>query len=89
MKNTKTNPIEKAKSVKVNVKQNADDPTESLDVIASALIDVAAAFKRLNDSKLKRRAIILLLQDMTKLPQRDIEAVLDAAPRLVEVYTKP
>jgi hypothetical protein len=46
------------------------------------------AFKKIEASKLTRRAIVLLLQDQTDLSQRDINAVLDAAPKLEKYYTK-
>lgn len=69
------------------VKQNPINP-EPIEIIAQAIIDVANGFKVLNSSRLSRRTIVLLLQDATGLPQKQIGLILDAAPRLAETYLK-
>jgi hypothetical protein len=65
-----------------------NDTQEPLNVIVSSIHKVAEGFDSINGSGLSRRAIVLLLHDATEVGKRDIEAVLDAAPLLVERYTK-
>ncbi len=64
-----------------------NDTEEPLSVIVSSLHKVANGFDQINDSGLSRRAIVLLLHDATRVGKKDIDAILDAAPLLVERYT--
>lgn len=78
----------KAKTKTITVKTNEANP-ESLELLAKSIIEVSAAFDKINKSSLSRKAIVLLLNNMTKVPMAHIEAILDAAPLLVKHYTKP
>lgn len=71
----------------ITVKTNEENP-EPVELIAQSIIDVAEAAKKMNDSRLKQRAVILLIKDVTNLPMKDIEAVLNAAGKLKEYYVK-
>lgn len=62
----------------------AEVPTE---IMAQAIVDVANAAKKLANSRLTKRAILVLLRDETNLPMRQIEIVLDAAANL-DKYVK-
>jgi hypothetical protein len=84
MKSTKSTPA-KTQTITVNVKEENPEP---LELIAKSIIDIADAFNKINSGPLKRHTIVLLLQDATKLSQRDINKVLDAAPKLKEYYVK-
>lgn len=64
-----------------------NDTEEPLSVIVSSLHKVADGFDQINESGLSRRAIVLLLHDATRVGKKDIDAILDAAPLLVERYT--
>jgi hypothetical protein len=80
----------KASSKTVTVKVNEENP-EPLDVLAKSIIDVSEGFERINNSRLNRKAIVLLLQNAIgagRITQRNIEDVLDYAPRLKNLYTK-
>lgn len=77
----------KAKTQTITVKANSENP-EPLEVLAKSIIDVADAFKKINNSQLKRRTVIILLQDMTGISQTQIGKILDAAPLLKETYLK-
>lgn len=77
----------KQRTTEVTVKRDEKNP-EPLEIIASAIIEVADACIKLNTSKLNRRAVLLLLKDMTGLPMSDIGKVLDAAPKLKDTYLK-
>ena len=79
---------------KVTVKLNEPNP-EAVEVIADAIIKVSEAFKRISQSRLTRRAIICLIYDACpttsnrgKPPKYEIEAVLDTAERLKDIYIK-
>ena len=71
----------------VTVKKSEEKP-ESTEILAEAIVNIGAAFVSLQKSGLNRKAIVLLLQDATKLPRRDIESVLDALPRLRGWYCR-
>ena len=77
----------KAKSQQITVKVNEANP-EPLEVLAKAIIEVSDAFIKLQNGPLERRTIVLLLKDYTGLAGRDIEKVLDAAPKLKTYYLK-
>ena len=50
---------------------------------------VSDAMKQFDKGQLKRRAVVLLLQDITGLNKTDITAVLDGLVKLADVYLKP
>lgn len=78
----------KTKPQTVTVKRNEEKP-EPVEVIAQAIIDVSAAFKKVNSSRLEKRAIILLIKDMNpNLTIGDINSVLYNAAKLEETYIK-
>lgn len=72
---------------KVAVVQNAIDP-EPVEVIAAAVIKVAEGFQAISNSRLTTRAVLVLLQDATRLSRRDIESVLYHGARLQDYYIK-
>ena len=54
--------------------------------LASAIAKISDGFDALLKSGLNKRAIVLLLHDATRLRRTDIQAVLDALPKLKEMY---
>lgn len=70
------------------VKVVKSDPPETREILAEAIVRLGDAVKQLDNSGLNRRAIVLLLQDATKLSKRDIETVLNAIPRLRGWYCR-
>jgi hypothetical protein len=59
------------------------------EILASAIVRISKAFDELSgDSGLNRKAIIVLLQDATKLPKRDIEFILNALQDLKRQYCR-
>jgi hypothetical protein len=70
------------------VKLDEQNP-EPFELIASSIIEISAAFKKMNQSKLKPRVVLLLLKDMTGLGMGDIEKVITAASMLEKEYLKP
>lgn len=71
------------KAAKPAIKIDTDSP----EILASAIIEIAKSAKALLSSRLSGRAILVLLKDSTGLPMSDIEKVLVAASEL-GVYVK-
>ncbi len=74
----------------ISVTTNEENP-EPVELIASSIIGVAEAFEKINNSRLSRRAVILLLHDLigpTKINKKQIELILDNAPLLKKYYIK-
>ena len=69
------------KSKTITIKTAEENP-EPLELIAAAILQVADGFDKINSSKLKRRAVVLLLQDVTKMSATAINRVLDSASDL-------
>ena len=76
-------PRKELKHSHVSVENDTEDP---LHVIVSSLHRISDGFDHINESGLSRRAVVLLLHDATRVGKKDIEAILDAAPLLVERY---
>ena len=75
----------------ITVKSNEENP-EPLELIAQSIIQIAEAYKKVNDSRLRKRAILLLIKDAIpakyKVGINEIELVLDAAQSLKAHYIK-
>jgi hypothetical protein len=78
-----------AKTKRITVRVNETKP-EPLEVLAASIIEVAAAYKKLDQSRLKRRVVVLLIKDLTQnnVSITDIERVLDAVPLIADKYIK-
>lgn len=61
---------------------------EHAEVLASAIVEVADAAKRLLNSKLTEEAVIVLLKHRTGISQREIKEVLYAAADLQRFVKK-
>jgi hypothetical protein len=73
-------------ATRITVKKS--DPPESKEVLATAITKISDGFDAMLKSGLNKKAIIILIQAETKLPQRDIRLVLDALPRLKGWYCR-
>lgn len=77
----------------VTVKQT-DEPI-AVDVIAEAIISISKGVKVLTGSRLKRGALVLLIQHASptlngrSITRREVEAVLDGIESLEKQYLKP
>lgn len=72
----------------INIKTDEKNP-QPVELIAESIIEIAAAFQKINSSRLNKRAIILLLHDAigtSKIGKKEIELVLDYAPKLAEHF---
>lgn len=61
---------------------------EMFEPIVTAIQEVAQAFQKIQNSQVKNRVILLLLNDATGMPMRDIEAIIKAAAELNTKYLK-
>jgi hypothetical protein len=77
----------KAATKLVKVTQDEQKPVEK-EVLATAIVSISDAVKKLYDSGLNRRAVVALLADSTKLGKGTIETVLDSLLDLRKTYTK-
>jgi hypothetical protein len=58
------------------------------EILASSIVQIGDAVKKLYDSGLNRHAVVALLADDTKLGKKTIETVLDSLLDLRKRYTK-
>jgi hypothetical protein len=59
-----------------NVKQDPEAPIAA-EIMAQAIMDIAAAMEKIGRSGLKRKAIVALIHDTSGLRKGDIELVLN------------
>jgi hypothetical protein len=71
-----------------NISIVKSDPPETKQILAEAITRIGDGFTSLLASGVNKKAITILIQAETKLPQRDIIAVLDALPRLKGWYCR-
>lgn len=64
------------------------DPEIGPELLAQAILDVSEAAKKLLNSPLKRRALLLLLRDASGIGMDECGRVLDAAADLRRTYVK-
>lgn len=60
----------------VFVKQDEQAPIAA-EIMAKAIIDIAEAMERLDNSGLRRKAVVALIHDTSGIGKRDIEIVLN------------
>lgn len=61
---------------------------ERAEEIATHITKVSRAMSAIDSSRLTRECIVILLQSLTKLPQRDINFVLNGLGRLESAFLK-
>lgn len=72
----------------MTVRVKKSEPPESTEILAEAIVRIGDAVTILNKNGLNRRAIVVLIQDATKIGRSQINEVLDALPRLRGWYCK-
>jgi hypothetical protein len=75
------------KRTRVSVVQDAEKPVE-VSVLAQSIVDISAAAKRLAQSGLSRKAVVILLAHHCGLGQGTVKAVLDGIEELQATYLK-
>lgn len=64
-------------------------PTTSAQEIEAAIIEVAAAMKMINATRLKRATIVALIHDKSNIPKKTIEMVLNNLDDFENLWLKP
>jgi len=66
------------------------NPEIPVEVLAQAIVDLSAAFKKVQNGPLSQRALVLLIQDATspKVSQDDIKRVLNVLPELENIFVR-
>lgn len=59
---------------------------EPVEIIAQSIVEIADAMKRINKTRLTRHALIVLIQDHTKLGKQTIDMVLNSLEALERIY---
>lgn len=69
--------------------QAMQENPEPLELIADSIIQIAAAYEKINASRLQQRVIVLLIKDQCKsISLFNIEQVLNTVPKLKDYYLK-
>lgn len=71
----------------VTIKRDESQP-ESLELVAQAILDIDAAFKRMLAGRASTGLIVLLLHDMTGVGKPAIRTILAAVPKIADTYLK-
>jgi hypothetical protein len=76
--------------VKETVQIKQPDPLVSKEILAEAIVRIGQAAERLQrDGGLNERAVVVLIQDYApELTKKQIKTVLNALPRLREMYCR-
>lgn len=66
-------------------------PLPPVEEVAQAIVDIAAAVKKMNSSRLKREAVVILIQAQcgAHATRVQIRTVLDALDKMDKVWLKP
>ncbi|MCI0620297.1 MAG: hypothetical protein L0387_01245 [Acidobacteria bacterium] len=73
---------------RIRIVEDPEQPAER-EVLADAIVKLSKAAEALNQrSGLNQRAIVVLLHDHSRVPKRDIEAVLRAMQQLERDYCR-
>lgn len=73
---------------KINVVKDADNPI-AVEVIEQSIIDIGDAMKRISQTRLNRKALVVLISKDTGIGQGTIESILDSLDSLETTYLKP
>lgn len=73
----------------VKIKQHPDVPEVSAEIIAQSIEAIATGMKKLNSTRLTRRALVILLAEQSHVNRGDVIKVLDALDRLEKTWLKP
>lgn len=73
----------------VKIKQQPDVPEVSAEIIAQSIETIAAGMKKLNSTRLTRRALVILLAEQSHVNRGEVIKVLDALDQLEKMWLKP
>lgn len=73
----------------VKIKQQPDVPEVPAEIIAQSIETIAAGMKKLNSTRLTRRALVILLAEQSHVNRGDVIKVLDSLDQLERTWLKP
>lgn len=73
----------------VKIKQQPDVPEVPAEIIAQSIETIAAGMKKLNSTRLTRRALVILLAEQSHVNRGDVIKVLDSLDQLEKTWLKP
>lgn len=76
----------KNKDVRVCI-EDGDEPI-AVEIMEKSILEIAAAMKRIEKSRLNRRALVVLISDQSKLGKGTVDIVLNCLDTLEETYLK-
>lgn len=74
---------------KVIITQKPEEPIVATEILAQAILSLSNSMRLLNQSRLKREAIVVLIHDRSKIGKRDIEVILNNLEQLSDDWLKP
>jgi hypothetical protein len=72
----------------VKIKQDEINPIP-VEIIAQSILDIAESMKQIDNSRLKRSAIVALIHDRSGINKGTIEVVMNNLSALEQNYLKP
>lgn len=73
----------------VKIKQQPDVPEVPVEITAQSIEAIAAGMKKLNNTRLTRRALVILIAEQSHVNRGDILKVLDSLDTLEKTWLKP
>ena len=70
------------------IKIQKSDPPESKVILAEAIVNIGKSAKKLSQSGINEKGVIVLLHDGTKLPKKTIKLVIDSLKQLERWYCR-
>lgn len=71
----------------IKVVKNPEDEIP-VEVLERSIVEIAEGMRRINATRLNRRALVALIQDSSGLPKTKIEIVLNTLGDLESIYLK-
>lgn len=78
----------KTKPVVVLKQKNPDEPIPA-EIIADSIVEIAAGMRKLQTTRLTRRAIVTLIHAQSKVSHTNIEIVLNSLELLEHTWLRP
>lgn len=81
--------MKKPDKPKIEVIRAPDKEPIPVEILEQAIVDIAAGMRRINASRLKREALVLLLHDASKVGRTQVRAVIECLDQIELRFLKP
>lgn len=75
------------KNKSVTIVKDKENPI-GVEVLEQAIVNLSDGMKAIQNSRLTTKALVVLLHHATKVPQYQVESVLDALESIEKIYLK-